>query len=32
MKLMFKIAKEVGEPKQISGKQKLFEQIINCYI
>jgi xylose isomerase len=29
---MYKIAKEVGEPKQISGKQELFEQIINCYI
>ena len=26
------IAKEVGEPKQISGKQERFEQLINCYI
>ncbi|MBK6979533.1 MAG: xylose isomerase [Cytophagaceae bacterium] len=27
-----KIAKEVGEPAQISGKQELFEMIINQYI
>ncbi|MGL4632274.1 MAG: xylose isomerase [Leadbetterella sp.] len=27
-----KIAKEVGEPKQISGKQELFEMILNQYI
>jgi xylose isomerase len=27
-----KIAKANGEPKQISGKQELFEQIINMYI
>ncbi len=26
------IAKTVGEPKQISGKQELLEQLINCYI
>jgi len=26
------IAKEVGEPKQISGKQELLEQLINWYI
>ena len=26
------IAKEVGEPKQISGKQEMFEQLINMYI
>ncbi|HKI88084.1 MAG TPA: hypothetical protein VKA38_03590, partial [Draconibacterium sp.] len=26
------IAKEAGEPKQISGKQELLEQLINCYI
>jgi xylose isomerase len=26
------IAKEVGEPKQISGKQEAFEQMINFYI
>ena len=29
---MYKIAKEVGEPKQISAKQELLEQLINCYI
>jgi xylose isomerase len=29
---LYKIAKEVGEPKQNSGKQELFEQLINCYI
>lgn len=29
---LYKIAKEVGEPKQISGKQELLEQLINCYI
>ncbi len=29
---MQKIAKEVGEPKQISGKQELYEQLINLYI
>jgi len=27
-----KIAKEVGEPAQTSGKQELFEQLINWYI
>jgi hypothetical protein len=27
-----KIAKEVGEPAQISGKQELMEMIINQYI
>lgn len=27
-----KIAKEVGEPKQLSGKQEMLEQLINCYI
>ncbi len=27
-----KIAMEVGEPKQISGKQELYEQLINLYI
>ncbi len=26
------IAAEVGEPKQISGKQEMLEQLINCYI
>ena len=26
------IAAEVGEPKQISGKQEKFEQMINFYI
>ncbi|MBN2805252.1 MAG: xylose isomerase [Prolixibacteraceae bacterium] len=29
---LYKIAKEVGEPKQISGKQEQLEQLINCYI
>ncbi|MBN1926482.1 MAG: xylose isomerase, partial [Prolixibacteraceae bacterium] len=29
---MVAIAKEVGEPKQISGKQELYEQLINLYI
>jgi xylose isomerase len=27
-----KIAIENGEPKQISGKQELYEQLINLYI
>lgn len=29
---MRKIALDIGEPKQISGKQELFEQLINLYI
>lgn len=29
---MAAIAKEVGEPKQISGKQELYEHLINMYI
>jgi xylose isomerase len=29
---LYSIAKEVGEPKQISGKQEMLEQLINCYI
>jgi xylose isomerase len=29
---LYAIAKEVGEPKQISGKQELLEQLINWYI
>ena len=29
---MYAIAKEVGEPKQISGKQELLESLINLYI
>jgi xylose isomerase len=29
---MRKIAKGIGEPKQISGKQELYEQLINMYI
>jgi xylose isomerase len=29
---LYNIAKEVGEPKQISGKQEMLEQLINCYI
>ncbi len=32
MEDLYAIAKEVGEPKQISGKQEMFEQLINCYI
>jgi len=26
------LAKKVGEPKKISGKQELYEQLINMYI
>jgi xylose isomerase len=29
---LYNIAKEVGEPKQISGKQEMYEQLINLYI
>ncbi len=29
---LYAIAKEVGEPKQTSGKQEMLEQLINCYI
>ena len=29
---MYELAKKVGEPKQISGKQEMLEQLINCYI
>jgi xylose isomerase len=29
---LYKIGKEVGEPKQISGKQEMLEHLINCYI
>ncbi len=32
LEVLCDIAKEVGEPKQISGKQELLEQLINCYI
>lgn len=32
LKDMYAIAKEVGEPKQLSGKQELYEQLINLYI
>jgi len=32
LKDLYAIAKEVGEPKVISGKQELLEQLINCYI
>jgi xylose isomerase len=32
LKDLYAIAKEAGEPKQISGKQEMFEQLINCYI
>ncbi|MGQ7868285.1 xylose isomerase [Sunxiuqinia sp. sy24] len=29
---LYTVAKEVGEPQQISGKQEMLEQLINCYI
>ena len=29
---LYNVAKEVGEPKQTSGKQEMLEQLINCYI
>ncbi len=29
---LYSVAKEVGEPKQVSGKQELIEQLINQYI
>ena len=29
---LYAVAKEVGEPAQISGKQELIEQLINWYI
>jgi xylose isomerase len=29
---LYNHAKEVGEPKQTSGKQEMLEQLINCYI
>jgi len=29
---LYKLAKQNGEPKQISGKQELYEQIVNMYI
>ncbi len=29
---LYSAAKEIGEPKQISGKQEMMEQLINCYI
>jgi xylose isomerase len=29
---LYAAAKELGEPKQISGKQEMMEQLINCYI
>ena len=29
---LYNVAKQVGEPKQISGKQEMLEQLINCYI
>ncbi|WP_159520955.1 xylose isomerase [Sunxiuqinia indica] len=32
MEDLYAAAKEVGEPKQISGKQEMFEQLINSYI
>ncbi|HBL75138.1 MAG: xylose isomerase [Bacteroidetes bacterium GWF2_42_66] len=32
MEDLYTVAKQVGEPKQISGKQEMLEQLINCYI
>ncbi len=32
MEDLYAAAKEIGEPKQISGKQEMFEQLINSYI
>ncbi|WP_299580868.1 xylose isomerase [uncultured Sunxiuqinia sp.] len=29
---LYAAAQEIGEPKQRSGKQEMFEQLINCYI
>ncbi len=29
---LYAIAKQNGEPRQISGKQEMLEQLINCYI
>ena len=29
---LYQIAKEVGEPRQISGKQELLEQLLGSYI
>jgi xylose isomerase len=29
---LYKVAQEVGEPKQLSGKQEMYEQLINLYI
>ena len=29
---LYSIAKEVGEPVQRSGKQELFEQMVNWYV
>jgi xylose isomerase len=29
---LYAIAKQSGEPRQISGKQEMLEQLINCYI
>ncbi|MGV8095930.1 MAG: hypothetical protein AB2L24_29110 [Mangrovibacterium sp.] len=29
---LYAIAKQTGEPKQISGKQEMLEQLINSYI
>jgi xylose isomerase len=29
---LYNVAKEVGEPKQTSGRQEMLEQLINCYI
>ena len=32
MEDLYEAAKQAGEPKQISGKQEMLEQLINCYI
>ncbi|WP_321287181.1 xylose isomerase [uncultured Sunxiuqinia sp.] len=32
MEDLYAASKEIGEPKQISGKQEMFEQLINSYI
>ncbi len=29
---LYAVAKQAGEPRQISGKQEMLEQLINCYI
>ena len=29
---LYAVAKQAGEPRQISGKQEMLEQLINCYL